>query len=1066
MTRFNASASMGALALALTSVPVLADTTVSDDSTTARTTSTAGDITISDDGSITLSSGNAITVDSDNDVTVEGDIKVGGADDATGIYVNAGTDSIIHINDDATIKVTENYVVDEDDNDDGKVNGNVASASNRYGLYVAGDASGNIHNEGSIVVEGQDSGGIVLAGDYTGDIYNEGSISVIGDNSVGISTQGVDGDVTVEGSVAVVGAGASAININGDVTGAVVIQGSVTRGYSYTDDDGQTITLSNPGLNTGTAAVSITGSVANGIQIAASPSDNDDDDDDEDNDGTEDDEEGTGSITNYGNGAALQVGGEDNITVGAVENTAVVGNGDSDDQYSLVIEGSVSSTANYTSSNAYGVVIGGEGGNVDLTYGIGVSGTVSATSINETAVALLINEGSTVGKLYNSGTISASLSTEGDGTGGTTIAIQDLSGTLTSIENTGYITASGSGSDVTTAIDVSANTSGVTITQSLNDEDAESREDYADDNDGDEDPTIYARITGDILLGSGNDTISASTGEIIGDTSYGAGDDTLTLTDDAYYEGDVSWGTGTATVNLSGESEYTGTMDFSGETGTITISDTATYQGQFSNADNVTVTVNSGGTLIPDDTVSTSVGTVYVASGGNIGVYVEGDSSSTIVADSATLESGAGITAEFDSLATAEGTYTVLTSSDLNIEGTLDLSTDLPFIYTGEVTNDDSSIYLTVERKTVDELGLNRSEGSAWDAIYATAQNDDNLTDSLLDIEDSATLREQVSDLLPDHAGGVFHAVTQADRLVARHISDETSLFDISDAGGWLEPIYYRSSKENTGTAKYKISGWGLSGGFERSTSIGNVGVSYAWMSSTVKNDGGSGKLDIGQHDFGVFWRKKKGPLLAYARIGASKISIDSKRTYTGTIDDEDFEYTADGSWNGWLFSGLAGASYKFQMSRRFTLKPKLEVEQMWLKENGYEESSDDSDAIPLTVADRTSKSLSATPTITAAYSVGRISPEWHPLTFQLEAGRRQALSGKLGNTTAYFNGNDNYDAGDAFTIAGESVKSAWIGELSMLAGGYDFTWKISTRMERTADTTDLSLRAGLSVAF
>ncbi|MFD2134684.1 autotransporter outer membrane beta-barrel domain-containing protein [Novosphingobium resinovorum] len=272
---------------------------------------------------------------------------------------------------------------------------------------------------------------------------------------------------------------------------------------------------------------------------------------------------------------------------------------------------------------------------------------------------------------------------------------------------------------------------------------------------------------------------------------------------------------------------------------------------------------------------------------------------------SATLADGASVTATVNSLATAEGTYTVLTSDNLAIEGSLDASVDTPFIYNGAVTSDEDNVYLTLSRKTTGELGLTKSQASAWDAVYATAQNDDDITDSLLQVEDSATLRDQVGGLLPDHAGGVFKAVTTADRLAARHISDDTTLFDISDIGGWFEPIYWRASMDATGTAGYKANGWGLSGGVERHTDLGNFGVSYAWMQGTVKNNGGTGKLDIGQHDLGLFWRTQDGPLLAWARIGASRISIDSTRTYTGTIDDTDFSYSADGSWKGWLFSGL-----------------------------------------------------------------------------------------------------------------------------------------------------------------
>ena len=1051
MRSMNNTASLGALALALISTPSLADTSVTKDTMSALSTSSAGNVTVGENGTITLASGSAITIDSDSTVTMGGTLEMGGASKTSGITVNAGTTSSLDIGEDGVITVLEDYVVDDDDSD-GIVTDNIASASNRYGVHVTGDAAGTILNEGSITVEGQNSGGIVLDGDWTGSITNTGTIKVIGDNAVGISAQGIGGDLTVEGTVSVVGSGSSAIDVAGDVSGTVTIQGTVTKGYSYTDDDGTTEVLSRAALRTGTAAVSITGNVDGGIYVAAAPVDRDDDNDDEDGDGVDDSEEATGVITTYGNGPAIQVGGTSDITVGSV--TGNMGT------YSIVIDGSVTANSYYSNTDAYGLVIGGQGGNVTLTDGIGVSGTLSAISYDQSATALLINAGSTVTSLYNSGTISASLTSSGEGS---TTAIRDLSGTLTSIENTGFITAGGSSTDTRTAIDLSANTTGVTITQYLNDDDAETSAEYVEDND-EEDPSIYAQISGNILLGSGNDSLSASTGQIVGDTYFNGGDDTLSLSGNAVYTGDVYFGSGTATATLAGKSTYSGTMDFAGEAGTVTLNDTATYSGQFTNADNVAVTVN-GGTLIPDEATTVNFGTLTVGSSGTIGVYVDGDESSTIVVNSATLADGASVSATVNSLATAEGTYTVLTSDDLTIQGALNSSVDTPFIYNGAVTSDEDNVYLTLSRKTTGELGLTRSQASAWDAIYATAQNDDDITDSLLQVEDSATLRDQVGGLLPDHAGGVFKAVTTADRLAARHISDDTTLFDISDIGGWFEPIYWRASKDATGTAGYKANGWGLSGGVERHTDLGNFGVSYAWMQGKVKNNGGTGKLDIGQHDLGLFWRMQNGPLLAWARVGASRISIDSTRTYTGTIDDTDFSYSADGSWKGWLFSGLAGASYRFDMSRRFSLKPKLELEQMWLKEDGYAETAD-SDAMALTVASRTSKMLTATPTVAASYSLGTISPDWRPLTFQLEAGLREVLTGKLGSTTAYFNGGDSYDAGDAFTITGDSLKGAWIGEVSMLAGGYDFTWKISARTERTSTGTDLSARAGLSVAF
>ncbi len=1014
------------MVLALAAHPALAATKISGDSTTAQTTSSTGDLTVADSGTLTVKSGAAVTVDSNNAVTNNGTITGGTGDSASAIYVNAGTTSTI--SNAGTISVLETY------NPDATTTNVTASASDRYGIYVASGAtsSGSISNSGTISVDGNDSGGIVLAGDYTGDVTQteDGSIKVLGNNSVGISTQAVDGNVDIAGAITAIGEGTSDVAINGDVTGSVTLEGTITKSYSYTDDDGSTVVLGREALNAGTAAVSIAGSVDGGIYIP--------DGDDTDDNGN------AGSIVNYGNGAALLIGGTSDTTIGGVVSDTGT--------YSLAIDGTVTSSSYYSQTDAYGVVIGGQGGNVTLTDGIGVSGTLTASTVDSSSTALLINSGSTVTSLYNEGTISAAVSAGGEGSA---TAIQDLSGTLTTVNNTGYIGATGTSGDTLTALDLSANTTGVTINQYLNSTDAATK--ASNEADGTTDTTVYASIVGDIHTGSGDDTINEETGLINGDTYFGTGSDTLNVSSDAEYEGDVYFG-GTGTANLSDTATYTGTMDFAGNTGTVNISDSAKYTGSFSNAGNLTVNVD-GGSLISDATGTVSFNTLNVTNGGTLAIYVDGDTgeSSTYSLTNANLGDGTLISANISSLANAEGTYTVLTADNLTTTGTI--SSSVPYIFDGTVAVDGNSVDLTISRKTTAELGLTSSQASAWDAIYATAQNDDNMTSSLLDVEDQATLRKQVASMLPDHAGGIFDAVTQGTRLVSRPVGEDTNRFSISDVGGWLQPVYWRDSKSATGTASYKDSGWGITLGLEKKTKLGYFGVSYAYLSSTVKDNGGSQKLDLGQNDFGAFWRYDKGPLLAYARIGASKVSVDSTRTYTGTIDGTDFTESADGKWGGWLYSGLLGATYRAKVSTRFSLKPKVELEQFYLKERGYTETGD-YDALNLTVDGRTSKSTTATTTVTASYSLGKISEDWRPLTFEFEGGRRSVLSGSLGDTTA------NFEDGDPFTIQADSLKGAWIGEARMLAGGYDFTWQLALRTEQGSDYSDYSLRAGLSIAF
>src|SRR3546814_2007341 len=122
----------------------------------------------------------------------------------------------------------------------------------------------------------------------------------------------------------------------------------------------------------------------------------------------------------------MQIGGASDIVIGALP----AANG----SFSLLVEGSVAGTANYSRTDAYGIVIGGGTGAAELPGGIGVTGTVSATTQDSAATALLINEGATVGALDNSGTIKASISSQGEGAA---YGIRDLSGTLTRIDKIG-----------------------------------------------------------------------------------------------------------------------------------------------------------------------------------------------------------------------------------------------------------------------------------------------------------------------------------------------------------------------------------------------------------------------------------------------------------------------------------------------------------------------------------------------------------------------------------------------------------------------------------------------------
>lgn len=1048
----NLAAAPAVLMLMIPEASLGATTNIDADRTTPVKTSTSGDIWIGDDGSITLEDGGtAVTVDSDNTVGLDdgGYISnTGGNDGDSGITINSGATTTI--SNAGAIGVTETFTVADDDSNS-IADGAIASASNRYGIHVTSGAttSGSIENTGTITIDGLTSGGIVVDSDFVGDISNSGTIRVIGDNSVGISTKNLTGDVTVEGTVSVTGAGAQGVALNGDINGTFRIQGAIAQTSSYTTDDGTSMTLSRAAVRTGKAAVEVTGNVTGGILIDAAPYNRDSSNNDEDGDGTTDSSEGTGSIASVGNSPALLVGSTNDITIGSVTGR--------DGTFSLAIDGTVSASSVYSNTNAYGVVIGGQGGTVTMANGIGVSGTVSANTVDETATALVINSGATVPLLSNSGTISATISSPGEGAA---YAVQDLSGTLTTIQNTGFISATGSSTDDLRAIDLSANTSGVTISQYLNDLDvlAQTNEQAEDDYDADN-AVIYTAITGNIYTGSGNDLLDAASGRIYGDSYLGAGNDTVTLSGDSGYEGDIHFGSGTATMGMSGNAYFTGDLDLASNSATLTLADTASFAGTITGGDSLAVTVN-GGRFGANEATTLSFDSLTVNSGGALDVYIDGSTGTSSVVDvnTATFASGSKVSATITSLANSEGTYTILTADSLEGSPSFNsATTEMPVLFNGDVSVVGETLVLDVTRKTSDELGLTAPQAAAYDAIYTQATLYDDLGSSLLQVDDVAALQGQFDQLLPDYAGGVFDFVTRSGRLASRHLMDDSSLFDISNAGGWIEPIWFRGSKDTTGTAGFSVKGWGISSGIERITGIGNIGLSFAYTKGDIATSDYQ-STDASNYELGAFWRTGSGPFYAYAKASLGRVSLNSSRTFTGEVDGSDLIYSTTGNWKGWTAGAQGGASYKIGLGGGFALKPMAKFDYYRLYESGYTEDGDDD--IYLTVASRTSSLMTGTGSMTASWSAGPSTRESRPFTVEFEGGYRSRLAGKLGTTVASF------EDGNSFSLTPDAMKSGWTTEARVLAGGLDYTWQLAGGAEQVQGSVDYSVRGSLSIAF
>jgi hypothetical protein len=1013
--------------LALSTQPAWADTTISTATTDPLLTSARGAVTVTSTGSVTTNAGPAVRVDSNSNVSNAGTISAGSTSGAVGIQLDPGRTSTIA--NAGTIRVIETFSVADADNN-GIADGPIASANGRYGIYVAPGAAagGSITHSGTIQVDGLNSAGIFVDNPFNGSITHSGTITVVGDNSYGIRTRDVTGNISIGGKVDVVGEGAVGVAIDGNVTGRVVLKGTISQALSFRADDGRTVNLSRNDLSVGAPAVSIVGSVTGGLHV-----------------------EGTGAIQSYGNGAALRIGGAGNITIGPIAGNAA--------DRAILIDGSLQANSPFSGTNVAALVLGGQGGTVSLGGSLGIGGAVRATIADGNATAVLINSGVTMPLFYNSGTISAQVGATGQGAA---TGILDLSGDLTALDNTKSISARGAGDGTSRAIDLSANTTGVTIRQFLNAADAQARATReATLPPGQRDTTVYASIAGDIVTGSGNDLLNASTGTIAGTTYFNDGNDRLDLSGDAAYTGRVFFGNGTAAMTMANFATYCGNVDFAEQAATLALAGTSRFTGTFSGSSNLAVTVN-GGILGAEGTGTLSMASLSVGSGGTLNVNIDGrtSSASRFVTGSASFTAGSKVAVSLASLQNAVGTYTFLTSSSLTGLPLLDAQTGgLPYIFAGTVAASGNNLTLQIRRKTLTELGVSAAAGSALDAIVAAAPQDNDVSNAILRLGTGAALQSYVNQALPDHAGGIFYSAVQASRLASRRIASDAIYFADTGTGFWIEPLYWRNEKDAGSTVAYRSRGWGLSTGLEQDVGFGLVGASYAYLDGRTTNNGGTGLIDTKQHEFGLFWRLESGKFHAHARGGAARLNLGSARNLTANNGTAEFVRRSAADWKGWLYTGSAGGSYSFEVGRHLVVRPALALDYHRLNEAAYIETSG-TRATDYAVRARKSDSGALASTLVVSYRTDPWSNDGRPLTFELEGGRRTNLFGQLGGTTASLNG------GTAFTITPEQIADSWLGEARIVTGGWDYTLQLNGRIEHSNRQIGYSVGLSLNAGF
>jgi hypothetical protein len=1056
---------------ALLSTAAHAETTITTATTAPVRTSTIksgapDDIKITSTGSIKPTTGPAVTIDSNHKVINEGTIEISNVNGATGIFANAGTTGGITNAATGKIVIDEPYAPTDIDND-GDIDGPFAIGSNRVGIATGGAFSGNIVNSGSITIEGNDSAGIRLGGPLTGNFTSDGTIAVLGDRAVGVGLRDVTGNVRLAGTITATGVDAIGAPLAGNITGALVVQGNLAAtGYRFTTPPTDPSKLDADDLLIGGPALSVEGNVTGGIILAVPPKDASTTDNDEDKDGIPDDKEGSAAVRSFGSAAAVRIGSaSQSVTIGPVAGT---GTG-----FGLIIDGIVVGNGLYAGKDGNGLQVGGLGGAVTIAGGIGVSGSVSALSKDTAATAIRIGSGATtpeirvagrveattagnvagsiatavlveaggdVALIRNSGTIAAK--TGGDN--GTARAIVDLSGRVATVENSGTITATGAlaTSDRNIAIDLSANSAGATVKQTA----------------------VAAGVTapsiiGDVRFGGGNDVFDIADGSVKGNSFFGGGNNRLALSGDATYAGNARFGAGNDIMTLAGTAKFAGLADFGGGADSLTIGGTSIFTGSLANAQGLAVAVG-GGTF--DVTGAAQIASLAVTDKGTLGVLLDTGSTGTAlqVTGNASFGAESKLALRLTSIEDAEGRHIVLSAGSLTGASNLTASqTLLPFLYKGTLTSNATQLIVDVSRKSTTELGLNRSEAGAFDAVLDAVVADQKIEDVFLGITGGEQFRAQLGQMLPEHEGGVFETVTSGSRALSRYLQDPNAPFqDEGKWGYWVNQAVWGTSKSVGDTASYDVSGWGISGGAEIKSDVGNFGGSIAFLSGKDSNGSNANEVATSQFEGALHWRLRSKGFMANARVSGAPISMKGTRIFRAEAGAEDIDKTMKGKWDGTLWSASGSLAYDAHAGS-ITIRPMVAVDYFKLTEKGYQETGG-GDALDLKVLGRDSDELAVSGTVALGIDFGGLDQYDGWTRFEIEGGRRQIVSGTLGSTTASFKD------GTPFTLIPDDRTSGWVGRLRGIAGNSAFQVAGEMSAEEQQSHIGWAFRASLRVGL
>ncbi|MEM7458314.1 MAG: autotransporter domain-containing protein, partial [Pseudomonadota bacterium] len=689
----------------------------------------------------------------------------------------------------------------------------------------------------------------------------------------------------------------------------------------------------------------------------------------------------------------------------------------------------ISAQANEANATAISLGSGAVLGTLDNSGDI----TASVSSLLDfSATAVLLEDGGELSALTNSGVIRASTF----GEAANAYAIRDLSGSLTDITNTGLISAfhSSDGTEVTDfgvtrAVDLSSSTQDITFLQTL----ATPTNDVNGDDVIDNNDVIAPTLVGDIIFGSGNDTLTSTSGTITGSVEFGLGDADMELSATAF-EGDVSFADGDNTLSLL-SSTFVGDLVFGGDR----------VDADFTNA-------VFDGQLFSDSGLNqiTAVDTDFLFSEGTAAILdsfsLTGDSllqvdldpravstAATLTVNGiATLGSGVSIRPDLQGISSNDFTHTFIDAGTLVFDGALDdsLIQDSPFLYNVElIANDDTrdTLDLQFDLKTTDELGLDLNQAAAYTAILDVFSSDDELGSALAEVTEETEFFQIYNMLLPQRTDAATRYLSSQNSAAFGALGNRIKTLSSSAErpfGLWAQEYFTAIDIDaDTDVPGYNGSGLGFAAGLDSRLGFLDVaGLHLNYSSGDFEEKtGGNNPVTTSSFGIGLYAKESIGPMDFVVASQVSQVDFNSQRE----IEIDTLVYDQRADWGGTSAMTSASVSSQFEIGQ-FYARPQLSIDYFMLDQDNYTETGDDRLSLEIDAATTDRTSASAVLDIGARLPVGGRSPAF--ITPEFSIGYRGELSSSPYETVARFVSSE-----ETFEIlAQDSFSDAFLAGISL----------------------------------